>query len=159
MTLKVPVLQLDPGAAVVFGDEPDLHLTRASGVRLEVPGGPDVPGEHDAAGRLIDQHPRPLASAAIGTDVVDLAAYPWLEDGLGYRNREQVVFTRFDRIESLDEHAESPFHRRIDDDALRRTLKIGRGAGNGAQAVVILTRVAGEQVVLVVEPDGPAPQE
>lgn len=48
---------------------------------------------------------------------------------------------------------------RIDDDALRRTLKIGRGAGNGAQAVVILTRVAGEQAVLVVEPDGPAPQD
>ena len=48
---------------------------------------------------------------------------------------------------------------RIDDDALRRSLKIGRGAGNGAQAVVILTRVAGEQAVLVVEPNGPAPQD
>ena len=48
---------------------------------------------------------------------------------------------------------------RIDDDQLRRSLKIGRGAGAGEQAVIILTRVAGEQVVLVVEPDGPAPQE
>lgn len=47
---------------------------------------------------------------------------------------------------------------RIDDDQLRRALKIGRGAGSGDQAVIVLTRVAGEQAVLVVQPDGPAPQ-
>lgn len=42
---------------------------------------------------------------------------------------------------------------RVDDDQLRRQLKIGRGAGDGEQAIVVLTRVAGEQSVLVVEPD------
>lgn len=41
---------------------------------------------------------------------------------------------------------------RLDDDELRRQLRIGRKAGDGAQATVILTRVAGQQVVLVVEP-------
>jgi hypothetical protein len=41
---------------------------------------------------------------------------------------------------------------RIDDDQLRRSLKIGRGAGSGAQAVVILTRVAGDQAAILVEP-------
>ena len=41
---------------------------------------------------------------------------------------------------------------RLDDDELRRQLRIGRKAGDGAQATVILTRVAGEQVVLVVDP-------
>lgn len=41
---------------------------------------------------------------------------------------------------------------RVDDDQLRRQLKVGRGAGHGEQAVVVLTRVAGEQCVLVVEP-------
>ena len=35
---------------------------------------------------------------------------------------------------------------------LRRQLRIGRKAGDGAQATVILTRVAGQQVVLVVDP-------
>jgi hypothetical protein len=41
---------------------------------------------------------------------------------------------------------------RLDEDALRRQLKIGRGAGSGASAVVLLTRVAGQQVALVIEP-------
>ena len=41
---------------------------------------------------------------------------------------------------------------RLDEDALRRQLKIGRGAGSGARAVVLLTRVAGQQVALVIEP-------
>ncbi len=41
---------------------------------------------------------------------------------------------------------------RLDDDELRRQLRIGRKAGDGAQATVILTRVAGEQAVLVVDP-------
>ena len=39
---------------------------------------------------------------------------------------------------------------RIDEEQLRRQLKIGRGAGDGATATVVLTRVAGEQQVLVV---------
>ena len=41
---------------------------------------------------------------------------------------------------------------RLDDDELRRQLRIGRKAGDGAQATVVLTRVAGQQVVLVVDP-------
>ena len=41
---------------------------------------------------------------------------------------------------------------RLDDDELRRQLRIGRKAGSGHQATVILTRVAGQQVVLVVDP-------
>lgn len=41
---------------------------------------------------------------------------------------------------------------RLDDDELRRGLRIGRKAGDGAQATVILTRVAGQHVVLVVDP-------
>ena len=40
---------------------------------------------------------------------------------------------------------------RTDEEQLRRQLKIGRGAGDGATATVVLTRVAGEQLVLVVD--------
>ena len=41
---------------------------------------------------------------------------------------------------------------RLDEDQLRKQLKIGRGAGDGESATVVLTRVGGEQAVLVVEP-------
>lgn len=41
---------------------------------------------------------------------------------------------------------------RLDEDSLRRQLGIGRSAGHGDQATIVLTRVAGQQVVLVVEP-------
>ena len=41
---------------------------------------------------------------------------------------------------------------RLDEDQLRKQLKIGRGAGDGESATVVLTRVGGEQVVLVVAP-------
>lgn len=41
---------------------------------------------------------------------------------------------------------------RLDEDQLRRQLKIGRGAGDGASATIVLTRVAGAQTVLVVSP-------
>ena len=39
-----------------------------------------------------------------------------------------------------------------DDDELRHQLKITRKAGDGAQATIILTRVAGRQTVIVVDP-------
>jgi SAM-dependent methyltransferase len=41
---------------------------------------------------------------------------------------------------------------RLDEEALRRALKIGRKAGDGEQATVILTRVAGQQAALIVDP-------
>lgn len=45
---------------------------------------------------------------------------------------------------------------RLDEDAVRRALRVGRGAGAGEQATVVLTRIAGRRVVLVVEPAAPA---
>ncbi|WP_435199989.1 THUMP-like domain-containing protein [Janibacter sp. GS2] len=41
---------------------------------------------------------------------------------------------------------------RLDEEQLRRQLKIGRGAGDGKSATIVLTRVAGAQAVLVVSP-------
>lgn len=41
---------------------------------------------------------------------------------------------------------------RLDDEALRRELKVGRKAGTGAQATVVLTRVAGQQMAFIVDP-------
>lgn len=42
---------------------------------------------------------------------------------------------------------------RLDEDRLRRELRIGRKAGSGEQATIVLTRVAGTPAVLVVHPD------
>ena len=41
---------------------------------------------------------------------------------------------------------------RLDDDQLRRDLRIGTKAGSGEQATVVLTRVAGSPTALVVSP-------
>lgn len=43
---------------------------------------------------------------------------------------------------------------RLDEDQLRKQLKIGRGAGSGESATIVLTRVGGTQAVLVVRPAG-----
>ncbi len=40
----------------------------------------------------------------------------------------------------------------VEEGELRRQLRVGRGAGNGAQAVVVLTPVAGALAAIVVEP-------
>jgi hypothetical protein len=42
---------------------------------------------------------------------------------------------------------------RLDEDRLRRDLRIGRKAGDGEQATIVLTRVGGLPAVLVVTPD------
>jgi hypothetical protein len=42
---------------------------------------------------------------------------------------------------------------RLDDEQLRRDLRIGTKAGSGEQATVVLTRVAGSPAALVVNPD------
>jgi hypothetical protein len=41
---------------------------------------------------------------------------------------------------------------RLDDEQLRRDLRIGTKAGSGEQATVVLTRVAGSPAALVVNP-------
>ncbi|HYN29477.1 MAG TPA: class I SAM-dependent methyltransferase [Dermatophilaceae bacterium] len=40
---------------------------------------------------------------------------------------------------------------RLDDDSLRRDLRLGRGSGEGNQVTLLLTRLAGDTVVLVLE--------
>ncbi len=42
-----------------------------------------------------------------------------LEDGFGDGNREQIVFTRLDGIESVDEQRECPIKTSVDNHALR----------------------------------------
>ena len=107
----------------------------------------------------------------IGT-VTSAASGLVLEDGLGYVSSELELdlghARRFAVLEAmpfsvkglrawLREHGITGLTikkrgMRLDEDQLRHQLKIGRGAGDGASATIVLTRVAGAQTVLVVSP-------
>ena len=76
----------------------------------------DVPAEHDPVRRFVGEHPRPAALAAVDGAVVDVAADPRLEDGLGDRRAEQVVLRRLEVAEPAGEHGERLLDRCVDDD-------------------------------------------
>lgn len=75
------MLELDAGPVVGFGAESDLDLTGLFKIVDQLPGGTDVPAEHDAVGRLEDQDPGPPAFAAVYCSVVDVAADVGFEHG------------------------------------------------------------------------------
>src|SRR5215203_1242496 len=106
MPLEVAVLELDACAVSRFGDESDLDFAGVVGVRLELPGGPDVPAEDHAGRRFIDEDPRPVALRAVLGSVVDVTTDLGLEHGLGDRGAHQVVLTWLEVPEPVGEHAE-----------------------------------------------------
>src|SRR6266542_2181774 len=89
--VEVAVLELDPGALRVLRDEADLDLAGVLRLGLDLPRRADVPAEHDPLRWLVDQHAGPVTLAAVGAAVVDVAADPRFEDGLGDWRREQVA--------------------------------------------------------------------
>src|SRR6478609_2612027 len=118
MAFEVSVLQFDAGAIGRLRDEQYFDLAGAGRVGFQLPGRPDVPRENEPRGRFEHEHPRPFASTAVNTDVVDVASNARFEDGLGDGDRQQIVFARFDRVEFLDEQRERPLDPGVDDDAL-----------------------------------------
>src|SRR4051812_23537347 len=98
MVVEVAVLELDARALRGLGDEGDLDLARLRRVGLDPPLRADVPAEHDAARRLVDEHARPVAFAAVDAAVVDAPALPTLEHRLGDVDAEQVVLARLDAV-------------------------------------------------------------
>src|SRR5690606_22554425 len=61
--VEAAVLELDSGAALARGDEADIDLGVEVGVMAPV--GADLPVEHQPFGRLVGDHPPPLALAAV----------------------------------------------------------------------------------------------
>jgi hypothetical protein len=80
----------------------------------------------DPIGRLVGQHARPAALAAVDAAVVDVAARARLEHGLGDVDAEHVVLARLDPVEVLREHAERALDRRLHDElvAHRGVLRV-----------------------------------
>ena len=137
-------------------------------------------GEVDAAGpRLAELGPwlyepdRAVTRAGLLGAVTARTGGVELEPGLGYVSADRHTDLAFARRYAL--HEAMPFNVkslrawlrtrgitgvtikkrgiRLDEDRLRRDLRIGRKAGDGAQATIVLTRVSGQPSVLVVTPD------
>lgn len=118
MALQVAMLDLDAGPPSRFGGEPHLPLAGFGRVGLDAPLRADVPAQEHAVGRLIGQHARPAALAAVDTAVIDMAADPGLEHCLGDLGCKQIVLWRFETAEILGENLEGALDRRLDHDGL-----------------------------------------
>src|SRR5947209_9864496 len=118
VAVDVAVLELDACAVGAFGDETDLDLARPVRVRLDLPPQVDVPTEDDTVGRLVGEHPRPAAFAAVDATVVYVAAGARLEHHLGELCLEDVMLGRPPAADVLGKNRERALDRRLDDDRL-----------------------------------------
>ena len=66
--------------------------------------------------RLVREHPRPAAHAAVDAAVKDVAADARFEDRLGDLDAQHVVLGRLERAEPVGEDRERTLDRRFDDD-------------------------------------------
>src|ERR1700680_398905 len=114
--VDVAVLQLQSGARRRLGDEADLDLAGVVRLGLDLPLRADVPAEHHTVWWFVDENACPPALASIDAPVIDVAANPRLEGGLGDRRSEQIVLWRFEVAEPLGKYAEGPLDRRLNDD-------------------------------------------
>jgi hypothetical protein len=129
VTVEVAVLELEAGALGGLGDEPHLHFTGVGFVGLDLPGGADVPAEHDPVRRLVGEHTGPVALAAVLGAVVDVAAHMRLEPRLGDRRAQEVVLLGLEVTEPLDEHLEGTVDRHVDHDLATDDHIISNGHG------------------------------
>src|SRR5215207_9038398 len=118
VAVEVAVLEFDTCALRGLGDEANLHLARLLEVGLDLPLRGDVPAEHDPVRRLIGEHARPLALAAVDAAVVDAPTRASLKHRLRYLDSEHVVLARLDAVEVLREDRERTLDRCLDDDLL-----------------------------------------
>jgi hypothetical protein len=107
VAVEMAVLELHAGACSSSAMKRTSTSLRLSGWS-RLPVGRDVPAEDDAVGRLVGEHGRPLALAAVGAAVVDAAADALLEHGLGDVDAEHVVLARLDAVHLLGEDRERP---------------------------------------------------
>ena len=130
------------------------------------------PGTLGEVGPWLYEPDRAVTRAGLVGAVTGLTGGAELGPGVGYVGADRAVEVpfarRFSVVEVMPLHVKAlrawlrdrgitgvTIKKRgvqVDEDRLRRELRIGRKAGTGAQATVVLTRVGGQQVVLVVEP-------
>src|SRR5438094_3511855 len=108
VAIEVPVLELDARAVGRLADEAQLDLARLVEVGLELPLRADVPADDEAVRRLVGEHARPAALAAVDAAVVDVAALARLEDHVGELPLDDVVVRRPPAAHVVGEHRERP---------------------------------------------------
>src|SRR5262249_45758958 len=91
VTLDVAVLELNPRAIGANRREAHFDLAGLVVVGLELPLHTDVPTDHKPARRLVREHSRPAALAAVDAAVVDMAADAGLEHHPRQLGLEDVV--------------------------------------------------------------------
>src|SRR5919197_1138042 len=103
VAIEMAMCELDPRPLRGPGREAHLDFAAPRGIRLELPLRADVPGEDEALGWLVGEHPGPLALAPVDTAVVHATAGARLQHRLGDVDLEQVVLARFDLVKLLRE--------------------------------------------------------
>ena len=83
---------------------------------LDLPSRTDVPTDHHAVRRLVGEHTRPPALAAVHAPVVDVSADVRFEHRLLDWYAEQVVILRLDAVEPLGKDPKCSGDRCIDND-------------------------------------------
>ena len=163
-----PLVRHQGRTALVLGpDRRPVEVTEADAVEV-VPALAGLPG----VGRWLHEPDPALTRSGLLGALVRATGGAEVEPGLGYVCSDAAVDVPFARrFEVLEAMPFSPkvvraWLRsrgvtgvtikkrgiRTDEEALRRQLGLGRKAGAGAQATLVLTRVAGAQACLVVQP-------
>lgn len=154
-------------ARIIRPGQPDLVLTPEQA-------DPQVPSlrEADELGPWLYEADRALTQAGLVGALTAATGGSELDPGLGIVSADTAYDLAFARRYALSEVlplAAKPLRAwlrrggitgltikkrgvRLDDAALRRELKIGRGAGSGAAATLLLTRLAGRPVALALTP-------
>src|SRR5690606_18398571 len=110
--VEAAVLALDSGAALARGDEADIDLGVEVGVMAPVCA--DLPVEHQPFGRLVGDHPPPLALAAVDAALEPAPAGPRLEHRrLGVDAADRLAGEGPPRAHLLGEDLEGPLGGRL----------------------------------------------
>ncbi len=153
------------------------RILRPGAAPVEVDGSGADPEPPAAAGLAsvggwLYEPDRAVARAGLVGAVTARTGGAEVEPGLGYVTADEAVDVPFARRYAVEEVMPFAVKRlrawlrergvtgltvkkrgvRLDEDELRRALRVGTTAGAGATATVLLTRVAGQQAVLVLRP-------
>ena len=167
-----PLVRHQGRSALVLGtDRRPVEVTEAN-ADAEVP----VAAGLAEVGRWLYEPDPALTRAGLLGALVSATGGAEVDPGLGYVTSQEAVDVAFARrFEVLEAMPFNPKQVRAwlrergvtgvtikkrgirtDEEVLRRGLGVGRKAGSGEQATLVLTRVAGEQACLVVAPAGQA---
>ncbi len=103
------MFQIDARVASFFGSELNLHFAGAGEVRFILPGGADLPGQHEASRRIPFENGCPITLGAIGLLAITAAADAPFNKGLLHWCIADVVGARPPTVELIGKDVERTF--------------------------------------------------